>query len=96
GVLFLNITLGTAKTATGSGAGDPSLPQAPIVPTQDTTTTTTSTSDNTTAIASVSTSTEASSSENPQEKQIIGFGILPALAAIIACLMWTGRRGRIG
>ena len=29
GALYLNITLGTAKTATGSGVGDPPLPQAP-------------------------------------------------------------------
>ncbi|MGP8328779.1 MAG: hypothetical protein ACT6FF_00460 [Methanosarcinaceae archaeon] len=96
GALSFNITLGTAKTTTGSGAGDPPLPQAPTVPTQDTTATTTSTSDNTTVIAPVSTSTEASSIENLQEKQIPGFGILPASAAIIACLVWTGRRGRIG
>ena len=29
GALYLNITLGTASTATGSGVGDPPLPQAP-------------------------------------------------------------------
>ena len=81
GALFLNITLGTVSTTTGSGAGDPPLPQAPTISTPDTTAT----------ITPASTSTAASPPTTSQEKQTPGFEILPASAAIIACLL-LGRR----
>ena len=97
GGLFLNITLGTMKTAAEAEVGDPPLPQAPAASRPDTTSTTTPTPDDTTAtMTPASTSTEASSSAPSQEKKIPGFEIVPASAAIIACLMWVRRRGRIG
>ncbi|HJH32661.1 MAG TPA: hypothetical protein C5S50_10935 [Methanosarcinaceae archaeon] len=97
GALFLNITLGTVKAATGSGAGDPPLPQAPTASTQDTTATTTTTPDDTTAtMTPVSTSTEASSSADSKEKSIPGFEIVFSSVAMVACLMWVRKRGRIG
>jgi hypothetical protein len=93
GALYLNITLGTVKTE--AEVGDPPLPQAPTISTPDTTATTTP--DDTTAIMTpTSTSTEASSSAPSQEKKIPGFEIVPASAAMIACLLWVRRRGRIG
>jgi hypothetical protein len=85
GALYLNITLGTAKTATGSGVGDPPLPQAPAASTQDTTAT----------LTPGSTSNEESSSSPSQEKQTPGFEIVPASAAMVAYLMWARRQGRI-
>jgi hypothetical protein len=99
GGLFLNITLGTVKTAAEAEVGDPPLPQASAALKPDTTatTTTTPTPDDTTAtMTPASTSTEASASAPPQEKQIPGFEIVPASAAMVACLMWVRRRGRIG
>ena len=81
GALYLNITFGTANTATGSGVGDPPLPQAPTISTPDTTAT----------MTPVSTSTEASSSSPSKEKQTPGFKIVPALAIIITYLV-LGRR----
>ena len=81
GALYLNITLGTASTTTGSGVGDPPLPQAPTISTPDTTAT----------MTPASTSTEASSSSPSQKKQIPGFEIVPALAIIITYLV-LGRR----
>ena len=81
GALFLNITLGTVSTTTGSGAGDPPLPQAPTISTPDTTAT----------ITPASTSTAASPPTTSQEKQTRGFEIVPASAAIIACLL-LGRK----
>ena len=81
GALYLNITLGTANTAAGSGPGDPPLPQAPTTSRQ----TITSTSIPTSTSASTPTSTL------PDEKQIPGFEIVPALAIMIICLV-LGRR----
>ncbi|HIH87029.1 MAG TPA: hypothetical protein HA304_03905 [Methanosarcinales archaeon] len=80
GALYLNITLGTAVTTTGSGVGDPPLPQAPTISTPDTTAT----------ITPDSTSTEATSSPS-QEKQTPGFKIVPASAAMVACLLLVRR-----
>ena len=81
GALYLNITLGTVSTTTGSGVGDPLLPQAPTISAPDTTAT----------MTPASTSTEASSSSPSQEKQIPGFKIVPVLAIIITYLV-LGRR----
>ena len=81
GALYLNITLGTVSTTTGSGAGDPPLPQAPTISTPDTTAT----------MRPASTSTEASSSSPSKEKQTPGFEIVSALAIIITYLV-LGRR----
>ena len=80
GALYLNITLGTVSTTTGSGVGGPPLPQAPTISTPDTTAT----------MTPASTSTEASSSPS-EEKQTPGFEIVPALAIIITYLV-LGRR----
>ena len=80
GALYLNITLGTVITATGSGAGDPPLPQAPTISTPDTTAT----------ITPGSTSTEATSSPS-RKKQTPGFEIVTASAAMVVCLL-LGRR----
>jgi hypothetical protein len=99
GGLDLNITLGTVKTAAEAEVGDPPLPQASAASKPDTTatTTTTPTPDDTTAtMTPASTSTEASASAPSQEKKISGFEIVFASAAMIACLMWVRRRGRIG
>ena len=71
GALYLNITLGTANTATGSGVGDPPLPQAPT--TSPGTVTPTSTS---TPISTL-----------PDETHTPGFEIVPALAIIITYLV---------
>ena len=79
GALYLNITLGTDNTATVSRPGDPPLPQAPTTSTQTITSTSTSTS------ASTPTSTL------PDEKQIPGFEIVPALAIMIICLLLVRR-----
>lgn len=84
GALYLNITLGTAKTSAEAEVGDPPLPQAPAASTPDTTAT----------MTPASTSTAASSSPS-QEKHIPGFEIVHASAAMVACLMWARRRGRI-
>ncbi len=81
GALYLNITLGTAGTTTGSGVGDPPLPQAPTISTPDTTST----------ITPGPTSTEASPSAPSRKKQTPGFEIVPASAAMVACLV-LGRR----
>ena len=81
GALYLNITLGTASTTTGSGVGGPPLPQAPTISTPDTTAT----------MTPASTSTEASSSSPSKEKQTPGFEIVSALAIIITYLV-LGRR----
>ena len=42
------------------------------------------------------TPTSTSTSTLPDETQTPGFEIVPALAAMIACLMWARRLGRIG
>jgi hypothetical protein len=81
GALSIDITLGTTKTATVSGPGDPPLPQAPTISTPDATAT----------MTPASTSTEASSSSPSQKKQIPGFEIVPALAIMITYLV-LGRR----
>ena len=81
GALYLNITLGTAGTTTGSGVGGPPLPQAPTISTPDTTAT----------ITPGSTSTAASPQHPSREKQTPGFEIVPASAAMVACLI-LGRR----
>ena len=81
GALYLNITLGTASTTTGSGVGDPPLPHAPSISTPDTTAT----------MTPASTSTGASSSAPSQKKQIPGFEIVPAFAIMITYLV-LGRR----
>ncbi len=85
GALYLNITLGTAKTSAEAEVGDPPLPQAPAASTPDTTAT----------MTPASTSTAASPSAPSQEKQTHGFEIVPASAAMVACLMWARRWGRI-
>ena len=97
GGIYLNITLGTVKMAAEAEVGNPPLPQAPAASTQDTTATTTTTPDDTTAtVTPASTSTEASSSAPIQENMIPGFEIVFSSAAMIACLLWVRRRGRIG
>ena len=89
GVLYLNITLGTANIATGSGPGDPPLPQAPTTSTQTITSTSIPTSVSTPMSTSIPTSTPTSTL--PDETQIPGFEIVPALAIMIICLV-LGRR----
>lgn len=89
GALYLNITLGTANTATVSGVGDPPLPQAPTTSTQTITSTSIPTSISTPIPTSISTSTPTSTL--PDETQIPGFEIVPALAIMIICLI-LGRR----
>ena len=99
GGLDLNITLGTVKTAAEAEVGDPPLPQASAASKPDTTATTTPTptpDDTTATMTPASTSTEASASAPSQEKKISGFEIVFASAAMITCLMWVRRRGRIG
>ena len=75
GALYLNISLGTAITATEAGAGNPPLPQVSTTRPSTITPATTST-----AFSSL-----------PDEKNISGFEIVPALAIMISCLV-LGRR----
>ena len=75
GALSIDITLGTTKTVTVSGPGDPPLPQAPT----------------TSPGTATPTSTSTPASTLPDETQTPGFGIVPALAIMIICLV-LGRR----
>ena len=89
GALYLNITLGTANTATVFGVGDPPLPQAPTNSTQTITSTSIPTTTSTSTPMSTSTSTPTSAL--PDETQIPGFEIVPALAIMIICLVLERR-----
>lgn len=89
GGLDLNITLGTVKTAAEADTRGPPMPQSLADSTQDTTITTTTT------MTHASTSTGTPASADTQEKQIPGFEIVPASAAMVACLVWARRRGRV-
>jgi hypothetical protein len=69
--LSIDITLGTTKTATVSGPGDPPLPQAPTI----------------SPGTATPTSTSTATSTLPDETHTPGFEIVPALAIIIAYLV---------